>query len=175
MTNIQKISRFQDALAYLKSLRGLEMQSYYEKVKTLHFIKDARLYADEYPTWREFVINSRIGSLSDINHHIQVYEVIFKDHPNVCNKLANGNVKPTDLRLIIPEINRDPSSFDKWIDWLSSAESDKDVRKAITEAKTGIIPEECDHENRPIKMTEQCVKCKTFKVTTYKEDGSKEE
>lgn len=113
-----------------------------ERLKT---VRDERLFAHEWETFEDFLNDAMGMSKSTASKFINVFEKFVLEYKIPTERLLT--VGQDKLKEILPLVTDEQSAED----WLTKAETmtfRDDLRREMREAKTGIDPMKCKHEDK---------------------------
>lgn len=148
--NVPNFNYCQQALAFEKSLstQFLTLGEY------LFNIRENNLFSPQWDSFNEFCMEFRSLSQASISKLANIYKRFVLDYGISTDKLV-GTGGWAALAEIIPLANT-PESAEEWIEKATVLSRD-DLRKEITERRTGRSMQHCDHPNNyTVRICREC-------------------
>ncbi len=119
----------------------------------LHQIKENRLYEPQWTSFEEFVFEMKM-STNTANKLIQVHKTFILSYGFTSNEIKNAG--GFSLLVDVLPMVTSRKSAEKWL-LSASTLTRSDLRKEITEAKTGIQMKDCEHaETYTVTICKHC-------------------
>lgn len=120
----------------------------------LYNIREERLYEAGWSSWQEFCMEFKDMSPASVSKLISVYDVFIKQYGFKADELAKAGGWTKLYQMLKLVHTREDA-----VKWLSTAEtaSRQDIKKFLTEAKTGVNMSECKHNTTfLVRVCEDC-------------------
>jgi hypothetical protein len=145
-------------LEELKVLKRNISASFIQMGFLLKKVRDENLWKGQWesfdnPKSHNFITEIDIGGKSTVNHLITIYEKFVVQSPKDLSELLieAGWGK---LALVAPQV-KTPEDAEHWAE-MAAHQTKTDLEKTISEAKTGIAPESCEHDLMTITRCKKC-------------------